>query len=117
MGETIRETRVTLNCDRGDIKWLSARRSHLLTFTKANKDLVVCLSVKRAGARVYRTNGAQRQLIAGVNDTGFLNCFKSECKHVSFLFEVDENYSGPKNLVYSYSGYIDISKYISISHS
>jgi hypothetical protein len=26
------------------------------------------------------------------------------------MFEVDEDYSGPKNLVYEYSGYIDISK-------
>lgn len=110
-GEHFRETRVPLNCERGEIRWLSARRSHLLTFSKANKDLVVCLSVTRPGARVYRTKGSQRQLIAGVNDTGFLNCFKSECKHVSFLFEVDEDYRGPKNLVYSYSGYLDISKY------
>ena len=110
MGEEFRETRVTLNCQSGDIKWLSARRTHLLTFTKANEDLVVCLSIKRPGARIYRLKGTQRQLIAGENDTGFVDCFESECKHVTFRFEVGEDYSGPKNLVYSYSGYIDISK-------
>ena len=73
---------------------------------------MVCLSITRPGARIYRTKGSQRQLIAGVNDTGLVGCFKSECKHVSFLFEVDENYNGPKNLLYKYSGYIDISKNI-----
>ena len=113
-GEEFRDTRVSLNCEAGDIKWLSARKSHLLTFTRGGKDIVVCLSVVKSGARVYHVKGTQRRLIAGVNDTGFLNCFESECKHVSFLFEVDDNYSGPKNLFYSYSGYIDISKYIII---
>lgn len=101
---------MSLNCESGDIKWLSAKKRHLLTFEKGNEDLVVCLSVTKPGARVYRTKGTQRQLIAGVNDTGFLNCFQSECKHISFLFEVDDNYNGPKNLLYSYSGYVDISK-------
>ena len=111
-GEYFRETRVSLNCGKGDIRWLSAKRSHLLTFSRGHRDLVICLTVKKAGARIYHTKGSQRNLIAGVNDTGFINCFKSECKHVSFLFEVDEDYNGPKNLAYSYSGYIDISKSI-----
>ena len=110
VGEEFRETRVSLNCEKGEIRWLSAKKRHVLTFFKGHKDLTVCLSVIRPGARVYRLRGSQRQLIAGVNDTGFLGCYKSECKHVSFMFEVDEDYSGPKNLVYEYSGYIDISK-------
>lgn len=108
VGEEFRETRVSLNCEKGEIRWLSAKKRHVLTFFKGHKDLTVCLSVIRPGARVYRLRGSQRQLIAGVNDTGFLGCYKSECKHVSFMFEVDEDYSGPKNLVYEYSGYIDI---------
>ena len=110
VGEEFRETRVSLNCDRGDIKWLSARKTHVLTFTKANQDLEICLSVTRPGARVYRLKGSQRLLIAGENHTGFINCFRSECKHVTFRFEVPDHYSGPKNLLYSYRGYIDISK-------
>ncbi len=71
---------------------------------------MVCLTIKRPGARIYRTKGTSKQLLAGVNDTGFVGCFKSECSHVPLLFEVDEDYSGPTNLFYEYSGYIDISK-------
>lgn len=109
-GEEIRETKAALNCESGNIKWQSAKKSHVLTFSKGQKDIVICLSIKRPGARVYRLKGSQRQPIAGINDTGFIGCYKSECQHVSFLFQVDDNYRGPKNLFYSYSGYIDISK-------
>lgn len=101
-----------LNCESGNIKWQNAKKSHVLTFFKGQEDLVVCLTINRPGARVYRLKGSQRQPIAGVNDTGFIGCYKSECKHVSFLFQVDDNYKGPKNLNYAYSGYLDISKKI-----
>jgi hypothetical protein len=83
-------------------------KTHILTFTKGNQDLVVCLTVERPGARVYRLKGTQRLLIAGENHTGFVDCYESECNHVSFRFQVSDDYSGPTNLLYSYSGYIDI---------
>ena len=103
---------MVLRCERGDIRWKYPRNNHLLTFTNSHKDLVVCLTVQKAGARIYRPKGSLRQLIADVNDTGSVGCFKSECSHVSFLFEVDADYSGPNTLTYQYSGYIDTCKKI-----
>ena len=106
----IPETRTKLNCERGQIKWTKAKHSHHLTFALNNRDLVLCLTILRSGARIYRPKGTSKQLIAGVNDTGFIGCFKSECGHVPLLFEVDENFNKYKNLLYEYSGYEDISK-------
>ena len=106
----IPQTITKLNCERGRIKWKGAKHSHHLSFTLNHRDLVLCLTILRSGARVYRTKETSKQLIAGVNDTGFVGCFKSECNHVPLLFEVDENFNKYTNLLYDYTGYVDISK-------
>lgn len=86
------ETKTTVivpKCSTNGITWNKPRYPHIITFFKSFKPFLLCLITLTPGVTIYRLKGQSRQLVSESNSTEAIDCFESQCKHVTLLMEPD----------------------------
>ena len=101
--EEPRTSIIVPRCSISRINWINPQYPHIMTFYYNRQSFSICLQSKYPGVAVYRlTGGVPRELVTHGNVSGDVGCFKSQCKHITFLFEPLQNHSLTK-MKYDYN--------------